>query len=177
MENLFNHAYPYNNFHELNLDWLIAKMKELDIKFDEFKVVNNITFSGAWDITKQYPAWTIVSDNNIGYVSIQPVPAGVVLTNTDYWVEVIDYTAQIAGLETRVIDLENTVGDSSSGLVHDVAELQNNAVMKKRRFLLWDSYGGYPNDNLSMDINKNLPNKTAYTFCLFNSFYIYIKNF
>ena len=71
---------PWSNFHELNLDWLIARMKELQIQFDEFVVVNHITFSGQWDITKQYPAWTIVSDNNIGYVSIQPVPVGVVLT-------------------------------------------------------------------------------------------------
>lgn len=149
MKNLFNHAYPYLDEHELNLDWLIAKMKELQIQFDEFKVVNNITFSGQWDITKQYPAWTIVSDNNIGYVSLQPVPVGVVLTNGDYWVEVIDYTAQIAGLQTRVIALENTVGDASSGLVHDVDELQSTTIKKKRRFILWDSYGGYPNDNLS----------------------------
>ena len=125
MDNLFNHAYPYLDEHELNLDWLIAKMKELNIAFEEFKVVNNITFSGAWDITKQYPAWTIVSDNNIGYVSIQPVPVGVVLTNTDYWVEVIDYTAQIAGLQSRVVALENIVGDASSGLVHDVDKLQS----------------------------------------------------
>ena len=120
----FFEKYPNTNFHELNLDWLIAKMKELQIQFDEFKVVNNITFSGQWDITKQYPAWTIVSDNNIGYVSQKPVPVGVPLTNGNYWVEVIDYTAQIAGLQTRVVALENTVGDNSSGLVKDVNDLQ-----------------------------------------------------
>lgn len=104
----FFNKYPYSDMHELNLDWLIAKMKELNIAFDEFKVINQITFSGAWDITKQYPAWTIVSDNNIGYVSIQPVPAGVLLTDGNYWREVIDYTAQIAGLQQRVVDLENS---------------------------------------------------------------------
>lgn len=120
----FFNKYPYLDEHELNLDWLLAKMRKLEIDFDEFKVVNNITFSGAWDITKQYPAWTIVNDNNIGYVSIQPVPVGVVLTNTDYWVEVIDYSAQIAGLQNRVVALETTVGDSSSGLVKDVDDLQ-----------------------------------------------------
>ena len=119
-----NHHYPYTDIHDLNLDWILAKMKELKIEFDEFKVVNQISFSGAWDITKNYPAWTIVSDNNIGYVSIQPVPAGVLLTNGDYWREVIDYTAQIAGLQSRVVALENTVGDNSSGLVKDVNDIQ-----------------------------------------------------
>ena len=122
MTNLFNHAYPYLDEHELNLDWLIAKMKELNIAFDEFKVVNNITFSGAWDITKQYPAWTIVNDNNIGYVSIQPVPVGVVLTNTDYWIEVIDYSAQIAGLQNRVVAIEN---DITNNIDPDLASLHN----------------------------------------------------
>ena len=137
---MFFEKYPYSNFHELNLDWVIASMKKLIADFDEFKVVNNITFSGAWDITKQYPAWTIVSDNNIGYVSQKPVPAGVVLTNTDYWVEVIDYTAQIAGLESRVIDLENR----ADGFDSDIAAINlalSRLIMSERNFLfVGDSY-------------------------------------
>lgn len=154
---MFINRYPYTDTHELNLDWIIAKMKELKIEFDEFKVVNQITFSGAWDITKQYPAWTIVSDNNIGYVSIKPVPAGVLLTNGNYWQAVIDYTAQIAGLQMRVVALENTVGDSSSGLVKDVDDLQNdvgtlqndvnalniltNRLANRKYLFVSDSYG------------------------------------
>lgn len=133
----FFEKYPNTDFHELNLDWLLNKMRELQIQFDEFKVVNNITFSGQWDITKQYPTWTIVSDNNIGYVSQKPVPAGIPLNNGNYWVEVIDYTAQIAGLETRVIDLENTVGDSSSGLVKDVNDLQAYIDMLSDHKVFW----------------------------------------
>ena len=145
MINLFDHAYPYLDEHELNLDWLIAKMKELKIEFDEFKVVNNITFSGQWDITKQYPAWTIVSDNNIGYVSLQPVPVGVVLTNGDYWVEVIDYTAQIAGLESRVIALEGdmlTVQGDITSINGQITNINNDlSLLMNRKFLfIGDSY-------------------------------------
>lgn len=154
----FFEKYPNTDFHELNLDWLIAKMKELDIKFDEFKVVNNITFSGQWDITKQYPAWTIVSDNNIGYVSQKPVPAGVNINNGAYWVEVIDYTAQIAGLESRVIALEGDVislqnADTAlSGRIttntNDIASI--NRHLQKDVIFIGDSYadpnrGGYAN--------------------------------
>lgn len=144
---MFFNKYPYTDFHEMNLDWLLNKMRELEIEFDEFKVVNNITFSGQWDITKQYPAWTIVSDNNIGYVSQKPVPVGVPLNNGNYWVEVIDYTAQIAGLEQRVINLENIVGDNNSGLVHDVDVLEDDVDYIEKGLnpdtiaLISDSYG------------------------------------
>ena len=30
--NLFNHEYPYTDFHELNLDWVIKKVKEFNDK-------------------------------------------------------------------------------------------------------------------------------------------------
>ena len=126
----FYNKYPYTDFHEQNLDWLIAKMRELEIEFDEFKVVNNITFSGQWDITKNYPAWTIVNDNNIGYVSQKPVPAGVVLTNTDYWVEVIDYSAQIAGMNNRIIAIEN---DITNNINPDLASLHNDITTVNNR--------------------------------------------
>ena len=123
MVNLFNRAYPYLDEHELNLDWLIAKMKELNIRMDEFEVVNSISFSGAWDITKQYPAWTIVDDGGMGYVSIRPVPAGIDINNVNYWRLIADYSIIIAGLAGRISDLEVTVGNENSGLVHDVADI------------------------------------------------------
>ena len=34
---MFDNKYPYLNFHELNLDWVIAKITEFDKKLDEYE--------------------------------------------------------------------------------------------------------------------------------------------
>lgn len=39
-----------------------------------------------WDITKQYEPYTIVKDEDgVGYLSKQPVPAGIAISNQEYW--------------------------------------------------------------------------------------------
>ena len=103
----FIHKYPYTDLHELNLDWLIKAVKDIAYEVHNWELVNEISYQGSWDITKQYPAWSIVTVNGtIGYISKQPVPVGVDYTNNDYWVLVADYTVQLAGLGDRVADLE-----------------------------------------------------------------------
>lgn len=121
---MFWKKYPYTNFHELNLDWILARMMELHEEWDEFTAVNKITNAGAWDITKQYQAWTIVSDNNIGYISLQPVPAGVAISNTEYWGVIADYDILITDLSNRISDLENDVTTINT----QISNLQANEV-------------------------------------------------
>lgn len=99
--------YPYTDFHELNLDWIIMKIREVTKEMNDFKVINKITFFGNWDITKQYPAWSVVNNNGDGYISIKPVPSGVDIANTDYWILVANYSALYADLQNRVNALEN----------------------------------------------------------------------
>ena len=125
--------YPYTDFHELNLDWIIRKIKELGQAFNDFEAVNKITNAGAWDITKQYQAWTIVSDNNIGYISLKPVPVGVAITNTEYWGLVADYDILITDLSARISALET-----------DNTYLMNEIVKKSNKvhkiLIIGDSY-------------------------------------
>ena len=52
-----------------------------------FKAANQVSYEGVWNITKQYTAWSIVLDQNTGYmmIALQPVPVGIAITNEDYW--------------------------------------------------------------------------------------------
>lgn len=115
----FFHEYPYTDFHEINLDWLIALVRKLDKSMSEFEAINAITFGGAWDISTAYEPWTIVTVNNTaGYISIKPVPAGIQYDNTEYWTMIVDYTASVEDLRKTVDRLANRffvfLGDSYS---------------------------------------------------------------
>ena len=83
----FINQFPYSDFHELNLDWIIRTVKALESEMKDFKVINQMTFEGTWDITKQYKPYSIVFDYDSGYsyLSKRPVPAGVPISDPDYW--------------------------------------------------------------------------------------------
>lgn len=135
---MFFNMYPYTNFHELNLDEILRLMRELHHEWDEFTAVNKITNDGAWDITKQYQAWTVVSDNNIGYISLKPVPVGVAITNIEYWGVIADYNIFITDLSNRISILEGQM----AGALYDISNLNTDVShMKNRHFLVvGDSY-------------------------------------
>lgn len=130
---LFNHKYPYTDFHELNLDWILCKMRELDSTLTEFTTLNKLQWCGAWDISKSYSAWSLVDDGNgNGYVSTGPVPAGVQLTDTNYWQKVANYSALYSAFEQRIDLLEDGEAEIKTDLNSEIearkeadASLQN----------------------------------------------------
>ena len=86
--------FPYTNFHELNLDWLLKLIKELNNKVENFVSLNTIKYADPiqWNITTQYEANTVVVDPQTGvaYISSKPVPAGVSISDTGYWSVIFD---------------------------------------------------------------------------------------
>ena len=64
-------------------------MIELSDTVENFVALNTIKYADPiqWNITSQYEANTVVVDpqNGTAYISSRPVPAGVALSNTDYW--------------------------------------------------------------------------------------------
>ena len=93
--------FPYTNFHELNLDWILKALKQIEDLMNQFVSLNTIKYADPleWDITTQYPKNTVVIDANTGiaYISTDNVPAGADISNTDYWTKVFDLSPFIAG--------------------------------------------------------------------------------
>ena len=91
---LFISKYNYTDFHELNLDWLIAAVKQFEYEMENFVAINAVKYADPiqWDITRQYEKNTIVIDPITGtaYISAKAVPMGVALSREDYWNVVFD---------------------------------------------------------------------------------------
>lgn len=85
----FDNKYPYTDFHELNLDWILSQMIALRSDMKNFVSLNTIKYADPiqWNITTQYMGNTVVIDPATGnaYISTQAVPAGVSLSDPDYW--------------------------------------------------------------------------------------------
>lgn len=133
MINLFEHLYPYTDFHELNLDWVIKRIIELTNTMNQFEALNTVTFKGVWDITKAYPKWSIVTYNNGAYLSTDIVPAGIDITDSNYW-ELI-YT-----------------GDA---IIEEIADSYAPTIKSRRVIALADSYGMVTNPGMYEMMQSN----------------------
>ena len=81
----FINQFPYSDVHELNLDWVIRTVKDLQNQMGEFEAGNTVEYKGDWTITEQYSKWSIVNDGNKAYLALSIVPAGIPINNTTYW--------------------------------------------------------------------------------------------
>lgn len=80
----------------------------------------------AWDNTGSYEPLTIVLHQGNSYTSRQYVPAGVAITNTDYWAETGNYNAQIEQYRNEVLAFGNridTVEDDIDAVEGDITRL------------------------------------------------------
>lgn len=101
---LFEH-FPYTNFHELNLDWILDTLKQLDESVTKFISINSIKYANPiqWDITNQYEKNTVVLDKHgNAYLSVQPVPTGISLDRTEYWTVIGNFSELWASVKAAI---------------------------------------------------------------------------
>lgn len=122
---VFEH-FPYTNFHDLNLDWILAKVKEVLAEADsleqwrgtheqEYKIlaekveglINNLVdVISPWDSSIAYHVFSIVEYQGANYIAVQDVPVGTMITNTDYWQQANTVVEQINAMSVIVSNLE-----------------------------------------------------------------------
>ena len=133
--NGFLNQFPYSDYHEMNLDWILKAVKKIYSDMESFTASNEVTYEGIWNITHQYETNDIVLDQVRGYmmISIQPVPAGIDILNEDYWIPVspfkvdveFDDTSYNAIANKTVTDKFDEVDESISDLNEKDAELDD----------------------------------------------------
>lgn len=90
---MFN-QYPYINENDLNLDFILKRLRVLKQMVENFINLETMKFADPilWNITTQYQKGTIVIDTQgNAYVSKKIVPAGVELNDEEYWLVIFNF--------------------------------------------------------------------------------------
>lgn len=114
---MFNTRWPYTDFHNLNLDWILETLKKQDAAIADFISLNSITYANPlqWDITRQYPKNQVVLDTNgDGYLSVQPVPVGVEIDNTDYWTKIGNFSELWSTVKLAITEADEGLKTTAS---------------------------------------------------------------
>ena len=101
----FFNEFPNTRTYDKDLGWLIHVVGQLQIEVKTFIENNTINIPDqiTWDITKQYTRNTLVIDyDGTAYLSKQPVPVGIAITNTDYWMPIFNYDDSINTLRANI---------------------------------------------------------------------------
>ena len=111
----------------INLSTYVQGMSDYELLCEVVQVVNKlselaslsvITYADPlqWDIASQYSQNTVVVDPQTGtaYLSVQPVPAGVQITNADYWTPIFTLQTFTTALKRAIALPQETIGAGAS---------------------------------------------------------------
>lgn len=137
--------FPYANFHELNLDWILHELKELETEITNFVAINSVKYANPiiWDITRQYETNTVVLDNSgNAYLSVQPVPAGVSLDREEYWTKIGNFSALWDSVRSAITpyDEQHSTTASIDHKAGDWVWLENDLLLITKNITAGDKY-------------------------------------
>ena len=138
----YNYEYPYTDAQRGNADWAIKEIKKLRIEFTEFASLNEIKYADPflWSIINNYEKNTLVQDNQgATYLSKKPVPAGIPLTDTDYWIKVADWgvTADILRESIAIANEHSSPTATANRSINDLVWLDDYLYIITYLFLFW----------------------------------------
>ena len=137
--------FPYANFHELNLDWILHELKELETEITNFVAINSVKYANpiTWDITSQYETNTVVLDSSgNAYLSVQPVPAGVSLDREEYWTKIGNFSALWDSVRSAITpyDEQHSTTASVDHKAGDWVWLENDLLLITKNITAGDKY-------------------------------------
>lgn len=99
-----------------------------------------------WNKNNSYEALTIVSYLNNSYTSKIPVPAGIEITNTKYWVITGNYNAQVEQYRQDVQTYLEITDENTTNIAKNTNDISTNtenieALQKKTIFLTPEQFG------------------------------------
>lgn len=139
------HRAPYTNFHDLNLDWIIEVLNELNAKLTNFVSLATIKYADPiqWDITSQYEANTVVVDSKgNAYLSVQPVPSGVSLDRTEFWTKIGNFDELWADVKKAITPNDEGHSPTATAVraVNDLVWVNGALVRVTRAMKAGDAY-------------------------------------
>ena len=112
---------PYTMLQQLNLDWLIKGLQELETDINNFVALNTIKYANPfnWDITTQYAMNTLVFNpaDYTAYLSVKPVPSGVQIDNTDYWTPVFTLEDVLTAYRDAITPVFEKAGSPATTMI------------------------------------------------------------
>lgn len=98
--------YPYHDFADKNLDFIMRIVNDSKDKIERFIQTSKIEYAPApfniWDRGHLYGKSQVVNYNNDSYLSLREVPAGVEITNEDYWLKIGLFNEQVEELSKKL---------------------------------------------------------------------------
>lgn len=137
--------FPYTNFHELNLDWILHELNALKTTITNFVAINSVKYANPiiWDITSQYETNTVVLDKSgNAYLSVQPVPAGVSLDRTEYWTQIGNFSALWDSVRSAITpyDEQHNTTASVDHKAGDWVWVENDLLLITKNITAGDKY-------------------------------------
>ena len=99
-----------------------------------------------WDVSTSYEYLTLVASTDFGqgYVSKKDVPAGTPLTDTDYWVPVASFNAQLAQIQQQIATFTAEIAGKLSAIdtTNDFSTFSGSGVVVTRGYSTVGDGGG-----------------------------------